>query len=99
MRRAQLNSAEYAGPLIAVLLYLHSQGVGEEAALAGGLILAGSIVHLWGQILVGPMMQSAGAAPRYAGMVLLIPVLQAVTSKDVGQFSGERVYVVLTFNA
>ena len=88
IRRAQLNNAEYAGPLISVLLYLHSQGVGEEATMANGLIVAGSLIHLWGQILVGPMLQTAGAIPRYAGMALLVPILQAVTAKDVGQFSA-----------
>ncbi|GMI33349.1 hypothetical protein TrCOL_g2978 [Triparma columacea] len=89
---AQLNNSEYAGPLIAVLLYLHSQGV--EANEACVLVVIGSIVHMWGHILMGPLgglMAPLGAGPRYAGMFLLALALQKCTAKDIGQFSAANI--------
>jgi len=86
---AQLNNAEYAGPLIAVLLYLHSQAI--EANEACFLLVVGSLIHMWGLALIGKMgglMAPIGAGPRYAGMFLLIKALQVATAKDIGQFSA-----------
>ncbi|GMH66432.1 hypothetical protein TrRE_jg9158 [Triparma retinervis] len=94
---AQLNNSEYSGPLIAVLLYLHSQGV--EADMACVLVVMGSIIHMWGLVILGPLggpglggwTAVMGALPRYAGMFLLAIALQKCTAKDIGQFSAANI--------
>ncbi|GMH75631.1 hypothetical protein TL16_g06824 [Triparma laevis f. inornata] len=62
-------------------------GMTSQIELASGLIVLGSILHLWGQILWGPFpFQTLGGLPRYVGMFLLVPVLQVATMRNVKQF-------------
>lgn len=69
--RAQLNDAEYAGPNIAVLLFLESQKV--AAPVACKLLAFGAVVYFWAQILTQHRLaQPIGALPRYAGMGCLV---------------------------
>ena len=92
-----LPPPQYSGPLIAVLLYLHSQGV--EADMACVLVVMGSIIHMWGLVILGPLggpglgwwTAVMGALPRYAGMFLLAIALQKCTAKDIGQFSAANI--------
>ncbi|GMH85858.1 hypothetical protein TrVE_jg3966 [Triparma verrucosa] len=62
----------------------------SQIETACGLIVLGSLVHLWGQILVGPFpFQTLGGLPRYIGMFMLVPALQVATMRNVKQFSPE----------
>ena len=73
-RAAQLNEAEYAGPLIAVLLYLHSKNV--AAPIGSTLVSFGAVAHFWMQVLLKTRAaQPLGAIPRYIGMGCLIYAL------------------------
>lgn len=90
VHKTQLNNAEYSGLLLVVLLFMHSQGA--EAPTACFLLVVGSIVQMWGPILTSHwVFQIVGSAVRYAGMFMLIPVLQQFTTKDVGQFSEANI--------
>ena len=74
VRAAQLNEAEYAGPLIAVLLYLHSKNI--AAPIGSFLVAFGAILHFWAQVLLRTRAaQPLGAVPRYLGMGCLLYAL------------------------
>ena len=74
VRAAQLNEAEYAGPLIAVLLYLHSKNI--AAPIGSFLVAFGAILHFWAQVLLRTRAaQPLGAVPRYVGMGCLLYAL------------------------
>ena len=65
--RAQLNDAEYAGPLIAALLFLELKGV--AAPVGATLVAFGAVAYFWGQVLTrNRLAQPLGGGPRYVGM-------------------------------
>ena len=68
---AQMNIAEYDGPLLAMLLYLQAKG----ATSPWGCTLAvwGQVAYFWGRALHGQMVPFApiGALPRYAALGIL----------------------------
>ena len=67
IHRAQLNDAEYAGPLVAVLLFLELKGV--AAPVGATLVAFGSVAYFWGQIVTrSRLAQPLGGLPRYLGM-------------------------------
>merc|ERR1711918_287496 len=68
IHRAQLNEAEWAGPLLATLLFLHSKGV--ACPLGSTLAVAGQATYFWGQFVFGKWAMPMGAMPRYAATVL-----------------------------
>ena len=75
--KAQLNEAEYSGPLIAVLLFLEAKGA--SSPIGCGLVVFGAIAHLWAQILLKTRAaQPLGALPRYAGVAILLYTLYGV---------------------
>ena len=65
--KAQLNEAEYAGPLIAMLLFCASKNI--DAPISATLCSLGQVIYFWGRITVGDKAAPAGALPRYAGMI------------------------------
>ena len=66
-REAQLNDAEYAGPLIAALLFLELKGV--AAPVGATLVAFGAVAYFWGQVLTrNRLAQPLGGGPRYVGM-------------------------------
>ena len=72
--RAQLNEAEYSGPLIAVLLFLESKGIASPMACK--LLVFGAFAHFWVQVLSKHRLaQPLGGLPRYIGMGLLANAL------------------------
>ena len=72
--RAQLDEAEYSGPLIAVLLFLESKGI--EAPMACKLLVFGAFAHFWLQVLTQHRLaQPVGGLPRYVGMFCLANAL------------------------
>ena len=72
MAKAQLNEAEYAGPMAAMLLYLHTKNV--EAPLACTLAAISGPLYFWGRTITGTALPFTplGAMPRYHAFALLI---------------------------
>ena len=63
--KAQLNEAEYAPMLVAMLLYLHTQDV--ACPWGATLAVTGQVVYFWGRALTGRLFPIGpfGAFPRY----------------------------------
>ena len=83
---AQLNEAEYAPLLTAVLLYLNSEGV--AAPLASTLAVGGQVIYFWLRAFVGhyheggmdPPPYAPFAIVRYVAIGLLVQELRALTA-------------------
>ena len=83
---AQLNDAEYAPLLTAVLLYLNSEGV--AAPLASTLAVGGQVIYFWLRAFVGhyheggmdPPPYAPFAIVRYVAIGLLVQELRALTA-------------------
>ena len=83
---AQLNEAEYAPLLTAVLLYLNSEGV--AAPLASTLAVGGQIIYFWLRAFVGhyheggmdPPPYAPFAVVRYVALGLLVQELRGLTA-------------------
>ena len=71
--RAQLNVAEYDGPIMAMLLYLAAKGVASPWGAT--LTCAGQLIYFWGRAVTGMKVlpfTPIGALPRYIGMGCLL---------------------------
>mmetsp|Transcript_27273 Transcript_27273/g.93101 ORF Transcript_27273/g.93101 Transcript_27273/m.93101 type:complete len:133 (+) Transcript_27273:37-435(+) len=78
--KAQLNEAEYAGPAIATLLFLESQGA--SAPLGAALVLGGQVAYFWLVALTrSQLAKPVGASLRYAGLVLLAVALHDAVAR------------------
>ena len=83
---AQLNEAEYAPLLTAVLLYLNSEGV--AAPLASTLAVGGQVIYFWLRAFVGhyheggmdPPPYAPFAVVRYIALGLLVQELRGLTA-------------------
>ena len=83
---AQLNEAEYAPLLTAVLLYLNSEGV--AAPLASTLAVGGQVIYFWLRAFVGhyheggmdPPPYAPFAVVRYVALGLLVQELRGLTA-------------------
>ena len=83
---AQLNEAEYAPLLTAVLLYLNSEGV--AAPLASTLAVGGQVIYFWLRAFVGhyheggmdPPPYAPFAIVRYVALGLLVQELRGLTA-------------------
>ena len=90
---AQLNEAEYAPLLTAVLLYLNSEGV--AAPLASTLAVGGQVIYFWLRAFVGhyheggmdPPPYAPFAVVRYVALGLLVQELRGLTAE-----AGRPVY-------
>ena len=70
---AQMNVAEYDGPILAMLLYLAAKGVASPWGAT--LTCAGQVIYFWGRALTGMSVlpfAPLGAMPRYFGMGCLL---------------------------
>ena len=65
-----MNEAEYTALLIAGLAFLDSKGV--DVTTAATLAAGGSVVYLWGRILLGFPFYAPGAFMRYGSMGLML---------------------------
>ena len=71
-RAAQLNEAEYAPLLSALLLYIHVKG-GVRVPIASLLACGGQVLYFWGRIVTGKALPVTpiAASMRYAALLLL----------------------------
>ena len=84
--KTQLNEAEYAPLLTAVLLYLNSEGV--AAPLASTLAVGGQVIYFWLRAFVGhyheggmdPPPYAPFAVVRYVALGLLVQELRGLTA-------------------
>ena len=66
--KAQLNEAEWAGVLIAMLLFCSSQNI--EASIWATCCCLGQVVYFWGRLAAGTAkVAPLGALPRYIGII------------------------------
>jgi hypothetical protein len=65
--KAQLNEAEWAGVLIAMLLFCFSRSI--EASIWATCCCLGQVVYFWGRLAFGAKAAPLGALPRYIGIV------------------------------
>lgn len=78
--KAQLNVAEYEGPLLAILLFLHIQG--SQGVLVGIVSVIAPLsqaMYFWGRALSGkvfiPPWGPLGAVSRYVALGIVVYLL------------------------
>lgn len=70
VHNAQLNEAEYAPLMVALLLYMHTKGV--EAPYAATMAGVSGAIYFWGKVLTGKFIFTPmGALPRFVACILL----------------------------
>ena len=85
MSQAQLNEAEYTGPLLAGLLFLSAKGA--AAPLASTLAVVGQVSYYWLKALVGNSFEGGIDPPPYAPGAIMRYVSMGMIAIEIYTFA------------